>query len=125
MSTPALCEFVAPDLDESEDRRMHCKAAGRVWAITAGYERDLATESIKLTSTAGNRLFKSTKNDYENNLNMFTFLVRFSGPENLFSTQQLLVQKFFCQMLHFQCVYMPIKCNICGKFLQSKIVTER
>jgi len=49
VSTPALYKFVVPNLDESEDCRMHCKAMGCVWAITARYECNLATESIKLT----------------------------------------------------------------------------
>ena len=49
VSTPALCKFIVPDLDETEDCRMHCQAVGCVWAITAGYERDLVTKSIKHT----------------------------------------------------------------------------
>ena len=49
MSTSALCKFMAPDLNETEDHKMHCKAMGCVWAIAAGYERDLVTKNIKLT----------------------------------------------------------------------------
>ena len=38
VSTPALCKFMVPNLDETKDHRMHCKAVGHVWAIVARYE---------------------------------------------------------------------------------------
>ena len=49
VSTPALCEFMAPDLDKTKDCRIYCKAVGHVWAIAARYEHDLVMKNIKLT----------------------------------------------------------------------------
>jgi hypothetical protein len=39
---------------------------------SGGLAEELPSAKLQLPNTAGNRLFKSTKNDYENELNMFT-----------------------------------------------------
>lgn len=49
VSAPALCEFMLPNLDKTEDCGVHWKAMRHVWAIAAGDEHNLATKGVKLT----------------------------------------------------------------------------
>jgi hypothetical protein len=65
------------------------------------------------TSTAGNRLFKSTKNDYENKLNMFTFLITFPSHKIYFQPNNCWYRNSFVK--HF--IFSVFICLLNARFV--------